>query len=191
MTTTAELNTWLNPKRIARPELKVGATVRVHQKIKEGDKERIQIFEGMIIKITGHQPDINITVRRVAGGIGVEKIIPVMSANVDKIDIVKHAKIRRAKLYYVRDLRGKAARFKEVYLTDEERKKLMEDQIEITDEVPAGVEVEKAEAPVEEEVVEEKAEEVTEEKTEEIAKEEAPVEEVKPEEEEKKEEKAE
>lgn len=155
MTTLTELNTWLNPKRKARPELKVGATVRVHQKIKEGDKERIQIFEGMIIKKTGQAPDISITVRRVAGGVGIEKVIPIMSANVDKIDIIKNARIRRSKLYYIRDLHGKASRFKEAYLTEEERDKLMAEQVEVVAEVPAGAEVEKAEAPAEEAPAEE------------------------------------
>ena len=150
MTTTTELYKWLNPKDQKRPEIRIGATVRVHQKIKEGDKERIQIFEGIVIKKTGHKPDVNITVRRVSGGIGIEKVIPVMSANVDKIDIVKHAGVRRAKLYYIRNLRGKASRFKEVYLTEEEREKLLADQVEVVAEVPADAVVEKAEAPVEE-----------------------------------------
>lgn len=126
MTTTTDLNKWLNPNATKRPALRVGATVRIHQKIKEGDKERIQIFEGLIIKKTGQEPDITLTVRRVTDGIGIEKVIPVMAANVEKIDIVKEAGVRRAKLYYIRDRRGKAARLKENYLTDEQRKELMD-----------------------------------------------------------------
>jgi len=167
MATQAELSKWLNPKRVARPELRIGMTVRVHQKIKEGEKVRMQIFEGLIIKKSGDVPDVIITVRKVTDGIGVEKIIPVMSSNIDKIDIVKTAKVRRAKLYYMRDRRGKAARLKEVYLTDDERKALMDAQVEITDEAPKGVEVEKADE-AEKVEVDAPAEESTETPTEEV-----------------------
>lgn len=133
MTTTTDLNKWLNPNPTKRPELRIGATVRIHQKIKEGDKERTQIFEGLIIKKTGQEPDVSITVRRVTDGIGIEKVIPVMAANVEKIDIVKEASIRRSKLYYIRDRRGKAARLKEKYLTEDERKEIMSLQNEKED----------------------------------------------------------
>lgn len=93
------------------PDLKSGYTVRVHQKIKEGDKERLQAFEGLIIKINaGFGASKTFTVRRVVDGIGVEKIFPVHSPNIAKIDIVKKSKVRRAKLYYLREKLG--SRFK-------------------------------------------------------------------------------
>lgn len=89
------------------PELRSGATLRVHQKIREGDKERVQIFEGVLIKIAGNSPfNKMITVRKVIDGIGVEKIYPVNSPNVAKIEIVKRSKVRRAKLYYLRGKEG-------------------------------------------------------------------------------------
>ena len=96
------------------PELKPGYTVRVHQKIKEGDKERIQIFEGLIIKMSnGKGITGTITVRKISEGIGVEKIFPIHSPNVAKIEVKKIAKVRRSKLYYMRDLSGKSARLRE------------------------------------------------------------------------------
>jgi large subunit ribosomal protein L19 len=99
-------------------------TVKVHQKIKEGEKERVQIFEGLVIKISaGHAADSTFTVRKVVEGIGVEKIFPINSPNVAKIEVIKKSKVRRAKLYYMRELFGKAARLKGRYITDEERKK--------------------------------------------------------------------
>lgn len=85
------------------PELRAGYTVRVQQKIREGDKERLQAFEGMIIKIGGTSPhNRTITVRKVVDGIGVEKILPVNSPNITKIDVTKRSRVRRAKLYYTR-----------------------------------------------------------------------------------------
>lgn len=100
------------------PNLRTGQTVRVHQKIKEGEKERIQIFEGLIIKMnSGHGADKTFTVRKVTGGIGVEKTFPVYSTNIEKIEIKKKSKIRRAKLYYMRDRFGKSARLKETFVS--------------------------------------------------------------------------
>jgi large subunit ribosomal protein L19 len=94
------------------PEFVPGDTVRVQVKIKEGDKERLQAFEGVVIAITrGAQP--RFTVRKMSFGQGVERIFPVNSKVIDKIDVVRHARVRRAKLYYLRALRGKAARLKE------------------------------------------------------------------------------
>jgi len=95
------------------PNFRPGDTVRVHVKIKEGDKERLQAFEGVVIKkANGQQPSF--TVRKMSFGQGVERIFPTQSRVIDKIEIVRSAKVRRAKLYYLRDLRGKAARLKEV-----------------------------------------------------------------------------
>ena len=95
------------------PEIKSGYTVRVHQRIKEGDKERIQPYEGIVIaKKHGKGINAMITVRRVSGGIGVERIFPIHSPKIEKIEILKKAKIRRSKLYYLRNLTGKKARLK-------------------------------------------------------------------------------
>ncbi len=96
------------------PELKTGYTVRVHQKIKEGDKERVQVFEGLIIKMNGGKGvGGTITVRKITEGVGVEKIFPIHSPNIVKIEVKKIAKVRRSKLYYMRKLSGKSARLRE------------------------------------------------------------------------------
>ncbi len=90
-----------------------GDVVRVHRKIKEGDKERVQIFEGMVIAMKGGQSSSPMmTVRKVSNGVGVEIVVPVFSPNIEKIDLVKRAKVRKSKLYYVRDKAAKALRFK-------------------------------------------------------------------------------
>lgn len=96
------------------PEVRPGDTVRVHMRIVEGEKERIQVIEGVVIRIRGGGIRRTVTVRKISFGIGVERIFPIHSPRVEKIDIVKHARVRRAKLYYLRELRGKAARLKEV-----------------------------------------------------------------------------
>ena len=95
------------------PELRIGNTVRVHVKIKEGNKERIQVFEGIIIKKQGGGVNETFTVRRVAYGCGVEKTFPLHSPNVAKIDVIRRGKVRRAKLFYLRDRVGKSAKVKE------------------------------------------------------------------------------
>ena len=95
------------------PELNIGDTVRVHNKIKEGNKERIQMFEGTIIAKRGGGISATFTVRRVSYGIGVEKTFPVHSPNVEKVDVIRSGKVRRAKLYYLRDRAGKSAKVKE------------------------------------------------------------------------------
>lgn len=95
------------------PSFKAGDVVRVHRKIKEGDKERIQIFEGIIIAVKGKQSSSPmITVRKVSQGVGVELILPIFSPNIEKIEVVKAAKVRRAKLYYLRGLTAKKSRMK-------------------------------------------------------------------------------
>jgi large subunit ribosomal protein L19 len=96
-----------------RPELRAGDTVRVHVKVREGDKERIQIFEGMVIAQHRGGSRATFTVRKVSFGQGVERIFPLHSPTIDKIEMVRGAKVRRAKLYFLRDLKGKAARMKE------------------------------------------------------------------------------
>jgi large subunit ribosomal protein L19 len=91
----------------------VGDTVKVHVIIKEGDKERIQIFQGDVIAKKGSGPSASFTVRKISFGIGVEKIFPVHSKSIKKVEVVRHTKVRRAKLYYLRGLKGKAARLRE------------------------------------------------------------------------------
>ena len=98
---------------VDRPEMRSGDTVRVHVKVREGDKERIQVFEGMVIGMHRGGARASFTVRKVSFGQGVERIFPLHSPTVDKIEVVRSAKVRRAKLYFLRDLRGKAARMKE------------------------------------------------------------------------------
>ena len=95
------------------PSFRPGDTVRVQVKIKEGDKERLQAFEGVVIKKSGGA-EASFTVRKMSFGQGVERIFPMNSKVVDKIDVLRSSKVRRAKLYYLRGLRGKAARLKEV-----------------------------------------------------------------------------
>jgi large subunit ribosomal protein L19 len=95
------------------PELKVGDTVKVHAKIKEGTRERIQIFEGTIIAMKHTGVNKSVTVRRVSYGVGVEKTFPVHSPNIAKFEVIRHGRVRRAKLYYLRDRVGKAAKVQE------------------------------------------------------------------------------
>ena len=95
------------------PEFAPGDTVRVHAKIVEGNRERIQIFEGVVIGRQGSGIREMFTVRRISYGVGVERMFPVHSPRVDKIEVVRHGAVRRAKLYYLRKLTGKAARIKE------------------------------------------------------------------------------
>src|SRR5436190_22734624 len=92
------------------PNFEPGDTIKVHVKVKEGDKERIQIFQGLVIsrKVGGTRQML--TVRKVAGGVGVERMVPLYSPSIARIEVERHGRVRRAKLYYLRDLRGKAAR---------------------------------------------------------------------------------
>ncbi len=100
-------------RRTDLPKFGPGDTIRVQEKIREGEKERLQAFEGVVIaRSRGAQPSF--TVRKMSFGQGVERIFPVDSKVIDKIDVLRSARVRRAKLYYLRDLRGKAARLKEV-----------------------------------------------------------------------------
>ena len=96
-----------------RPAMKSGDTVRVHVKVREGDKERIQIFEGIVIGLHRGGVRASFTVRKVSFGQGVERIFPLHSPTIAKVDLVRSARVRRAKLYYLRELSGKAARIQE------------------------------------------------------------------------------
>ena len=104
-----------------RPAMKSGDTVRVHVKVREGDKERIQIFEGIVIGMHRGGTRASFTVRKVSFGQGVERIFPLHSPTIQKVEVMRSAKVRRAKLYYLRDLKGKAARMKEVAKTSQGR----------------------------------------------------------------------
>lgn len=99
--------------RQTAPDFRPGDTVRVHVRVVEGDKERIQMFQGVVIGRRGDGTRETFTVRKISGGIGVERIFPMCSPNVDKIEVLRQGKVRRAKLYYLRQLRGKAARIEE------------------------------------------------------------------------------
>ncbi len=94
-----------------------GDTVRVHVRVIEGEKERTQLFEGIVIRKRGEGGRASFTVRRISYGVGVERTFPLHSPRIDKIDVVRHAKVRRSKLYYLRSLAGKAARLKEKRVT--------------------------------------------------------------------------
>ena len=95
------------------PELQSGDTVRVHTRIVEGDRERVQVFQGTVIRLRGGNVNANFTVRRIASdGIGVERTFPLHSPRVEKVEVVRHSRVRRAQLYYLRGRTGKAARLK-------------------------------------------------------------------------------
>lgn len=95
------------------PEIKPGDTVKVHQKIKEGEKERVQVFEGIVLAIKhGRGISSAITVRKLISGIGVERVFPLHLPSIEKIEVVRHGQVRRAKLYYLRNLEGKKAKLK-------------------------------------------------------------------------------
>jgi large subunit ribosomal protein L19 len=95
------------------PEFRPGDTVKVHVRVVEGNKERIQMFQGVVIARKGGGTRESFMVRKISGGVGVERIFPLHSPTIDKVEVVRRGKVRRAKLYYLRDLRGKAARIEE------------------------------------------------------------------------------
>ena len=103
------------------PELEIGDTVRVHVKVVEGDKERIQVFEGVVIGRKGSLNTETFTVRKVSYGVGVERIFPIHSPTVTRVDVVRQGKVRRAKLYYLREKKGKMAKVAEREFTQESR----------------------------------------------------------------------
>jgi len=152
------------------PELKVGNTVRVHVRIKEGNKERIQVFEGIIIKVQGGGVNQTFTVRKISYGVGVEKTFLVHSPLVEKVEVVRVGKARRARLFYLRDRIGKAAKTKEQVGARIETKEITikedpseapakEEKVETAPESVAEKETPVAEAPAKEETP--KAEEKT------------------------------
>ena len=102
-----------NAQLTDRPNMRPGDTVRVHVKVKEGEKERVQIFEGLVIGQHRGGARATFTVRKIAFGQGVERVFPLHSPMIDKIEVVRSARVRRAKLYFLRKLRGKAARLRE------------------------------------------------------------------------------
>lgn len=165
------------------PELRVGDTVRVHQRIKEGNRERIQVFEGIIIKKQGGGVNATFTVRRVSYGVGVEKTFLVHSPLMEKVELVRVGKARRAKLFYLRDRVGKAAKTKEkigARIEDREitvKEQLIEEPVEEETTAPEEAPAIESQETVEQEVIdtvkEEPVEEVKEElKTEEVQQEE-------------------
>ncbi len=163
------------------PDLKVGNTVKVHVRVKEGNRERIQIFEGIIIKVQGGGVNKTFTVRRIASGVGVEKTFLIHSPAVEKVEVTRVGKARRAKLFYLRDRVGKSAKTKEKVGARIETTEIVvkEDEVEeVKEEAPVAEVKEEAVATdetsaVEETPVEEKAE------AKEEVKEEAPAEEKK------------
>ena len=110
-----DLITELNKESLSKemPRVQIGDTVRVHVKVKEGSRERIQIFEGTVIAQKHGGIEKTITVRRLSYGVGVEKVFPVYSPSIDHIEVVRGGKVRRAKLYFLRDRVGKGAKLKE------------------------------------------------------------------------------
>ena len=145
------------------PDLKVGDTVRVHQRIKEGNRERIQVFEGIIIKVQGGGVNQTFTVRKTSYGVGVEKTFLIHSPLVEKVELVRVGKARRARLFYLRDRVGKAAKTKEDIGARIETKEIVIKGAE-TEEAPVAEEVAtpaveeaKVEAPATEEVKAEEA----------------------------------
>lgn len=99
--------------RLDHPDFQAGDTVNVHVKIKEGEKERIQVFKGVVISRRNGLAGAAFTVRKVSNGVGVERVFPLHSPAIDKIEVVTRGRVRRSKIYYLRSLRGKAARIKE------------------------------------------------------------------------------
>ena len=164
------------------PDLRIGDTVKVHARVKEGNRERIQVFEGIIIKKQGGGVNETFTVRRISYGVGVEKTFLVHSPNVEKVEVTRVGKARRAKLYYLRDRVGKAAKTKEKIGARIETKEIVVKEEVVPGEADVVEEVtevvpETVEAPVEEVKVEEKVEDKKEEVKAEEVKEEAKTEE--------------
>ncbi|MBF0201556.1 MAG: 50S ribosomal protein L19 [Desulfamplus sp.] len=99
--------------RLDHPDFRAGDTIKVHVRIKEGDKERIQVFQGVVIKKSKGLASARFTVRKISGGVGVERIFPLHSPSIEKIEVITRGRVRRSRIYYLRNLRGKAARIKE------------------------------------------------------------------------------
>ncbi len=101
-------------QRVDLPQFRAGDTVRVHVRIKEGEKERLQAFEGVVLRRRGEGLGSSFTVRKVSYGVGVERIFPMHSPVIDRVEVVTKGRVRQGRIYYLRKLRGKAARIKEV-----------------------------------------------------------------------------
>lgn len=110
-------------KRSDIPNFNPGDTVRVHSRIREGEKERVQVFEGVVIRQRNSGLRTTFTVRKVSYGVGVERIFPIHSPRIDKVEVVSGGAVRRARIYYIRDLHGRAARLKEVAVRAADTKK--------------------------------------------------------------------
>lgn len=95
------------------PDFRAGDTLRIHVTVSEGDKQRIQVFQGVVIARRGHGTGESFSVRKISGGVGVERVFPLHSPVIDRVEVVRRGRVRRAKLYYLRTLRGKAARIDE------------------------------------------------------------------------------
>ena len=130
----------LNAKR-ATPDFTHGDTVKVWVKVREGEKERLQAYEGIVIARSGHGLMESFTVRKISYGEGVERVFPVLSPNIDRIEVIRRGKVRRAKLYYLRDRRGKSARIFES--TNARTKKLQEGERDAATEAKNAREAEK------------------------------------------------
>lgn len=160
------------------PHFSSGDTLKVHVKIKEGDKERVQVFQGTVIGTRGSGTGATFTVRKISNGIGVERVFPFHSPNIDKIERIRGGQVRRKKLYYLRELKGKSARIKEQILDGEEKLHAralrkedlppkMEEETKPADEAAVETTEETAKAPAEEAKAEEtKSEESSEDKKE-------------------------
>lgn len=120
-----EFNKSLRTKKV--PTLRVGDIVRIHKRIKEGNKERVQVIKGLVISVKGKQSSSpTITVRRESQGVGVEVTVPIYLPTIEKIDLLRHSKVRRSKLYYMRERTGRAAKMKTIDLTEKEEAELEE-----------------------------------------------------------------
>jgi large subunit ribosomal protein L19 len=141
-----------------RPGVRVGDTVKLHLKIKEGSKERIQVFEGVVIAIKGSGINKNLVVRKISYGVGVEKIVPLHTPVLEKIEVVKRGNVRKSKLYYLRNRVGKRAlkvgMSEDVYFTDDD-----EVVVPVEGEAEEQIEADVVEEPQEEEKLEEKVKE--------------------------------
>lgn len=111
--TVPEIDAIEKAQLIERPPFRVGDTVNVHFRIREGDKERIQVFKGVVIRKTGGNASATFTVRKVSGGVGVERIFPLHSPRIELVEVTARGHVRRSRLYYLRELRGKKARLRE------------------------------------------------------------------------------
>jgi len=143
------LDTIEGDDKAKRPEIKIGDTVKLHMKIAEGEKERVQIFEGIVIALKGKGLDKTITVRKLSYGIGVERVVPLGSPTLEKLEVIKRGKVRRSKLYYMRERIGRLAMkirgSEQVYFTDEDVK-----PDEVVEEVSEKIKSESVDADVKE-----------------------------------------